>query len=101
MLYHIVMWKFKDSAGGKSKQENLAKAKSLLDTLPSRINEIKLFDVGVDIVHSKASYDLVLRSGFADLAALEAYQSHPEHMKVVEFLRGVQESRVVVDYEAP
>lgn len=101
MLYHIVMWKFKETAGGASKQENLSKAKSMLDALPPLISEIEAFEVGIDILHTEASYDLVLRSAFAGLDALKSYQVHPEHLKVVEFLRSVHESRIIVDYEAP
>jgi hypothetical protein len=41
----------------------------------------------------------VLSTEFDDRAALVAYQQHPEHVTVVEFLRKVQSARMVVDYE--
>jgi hypothetical protein len=99
MLKHIVMWKFKDAADGAGKQENLHKAKVLLDSLPDKISAIGEFEVGIDTLRSDASFDLVLNSSFADHRRLTAYQTHPEHVKVVEFLRKVQVSKVVVDYE--
>ncbi len=98
MLKHIVMWKFKEVADGSTKEENLRKAKALLDALPPKIPQIKLFEAGIDILHSDSSYDLVLISGFDDDASLVAYQKHPDHVTVVEFLRKVQMSKVVVDF---
>lgn len=98
MLKHIVMWKFKETAKGTSKEENLRKAKELLDSLPSEIPAIGGFEVGIDILHSDSSYDLVLNSSFNNRDELVAYQTHPLHVKVVEFLRKVQVGKTVVDY---
>ena len=100
MLKHIVMWKFKEAAEGATKEENLRKAKSLLDALPPTIPQIKTFEVGIDTLHSDTSYDLVLISGFDDEASLVTYQKHPEHVAVVEFLRNVQADKIVVDFYA-
>lgn len=100
MLKHIVMWKFKDAPEGAGKEENLRKAKSLLDSLSPIIPEIKDFEIGIDILHSDSSYDLVLSSTFENQNALSIYQKHPEHVKVVEFLRKAQSAKVVVDYAA-
>jgi hypothetical protein len=98
MFKHVVMWKFKDSAENGSRNENLQKAKQLLDALPEKIAVIRNFEVGIDILHSSTSYDLILNSSFENQQALVQYQTHPEHVKVVEFLRKVQISKVVVDY---
>ncbi len=100
MLKHIVMWKFKGAAEGVSAEENLRKAKSLLDLLPAKIPEIKAFEVGIDTLRSESSFDLVLISGFDNQDSLSKYQKHPEHLKVVDFLRKVQVSKTVVDYLA-
>ncbi|HTY60320.1 MAG TPA: Dabb family protein, partial [Bacteroidota bacterium] len=81
--------------------ENLRKAKAMLDALPGRIPEILSMEIGIDITGGAASGDLVLSSSFATTATLEAYQAHPEHQKVVPFLRAVQSSKFVVDYEIP
>jgi hypothetical protein len=37
---------------------------------------------------------------FKDIKGLDEYQNHPEHLKVAGFIRKVNESRVVADYEA-
>lgn len=100
MLNHIVMWKFKHEAEGTAREENCRKAKALLDSLPEKIPAIKFFQVGIDTLHADSSYDLVLISQFENQRELLAYQSHPEHVKVVEFLRRVHQSKVVVDFES-
>lgn len=98
MLKHIVMWKFKDAAEATDKDENLRTAKTLLDSLPPIIGEIKSFEVGIDTLHSDSSYDLVLISTFENAVTLAAYQTHPEHLKVIKFLRKVHAGKIVVDY---
>ena len=92
------MWKFKETAEGLTREENLRKAKNLLDSLPAQIPAIAGFEVGIDILHSESSYDLVLNSSFENKEQLVAYQTHPAHVKVVEFLRKVQTAKTVVDY---
>jgi hypothetical protein len=94
------MWKFKDVAEGTRKEENLHKAKAMLELLSTKIPHIKSFHVGVDVLHSETSYDLVLTSRFENLRTLGEYQAHPEHVKVVQFLRKVHLSKIVVDYES-
>jgi hypothetical protein len=100
MIHHIVMWKFKEAAEGTSKAENLQKAKAMLESLVPKIPAIKFFHVGIDVLHSETSYDLVLISKFENTLSLAAYQSHPEHVKVVEFLRKVHQSKIAVDCES-
>jgi hypothetical protein len=99
MLKHVVAWKFKESAESAAKEENLHHAKALLEGLKDKITEIKSLEVGIDTMKTKQSYDLVLESEFDNVEALLVYQTHPEHVKVGEFLRKVQQSRIVVDYE--
>jgi hypothetical protein len=101
MIRHIVCWKFLESAQGATKGENLRTAKAMLEALPRSIPEILSLEVGIDTAQGAASGDLVLTGSFASQSALEAYQRHPEHQKVVVFLRIVQSSKVVVDYEVP
>jgi len=98
MLKHIVMWKLKDFAEGKSKNENAKEIKSMLENLKGRINEIEFIEVGININDSVQSFDVVLYSEFKDEDDLEKYQKHPEHVKVGEFISKVREDRVVADY---
>lgn len=98
MIKHIVMWKLKDLAENKSKNENMQIMKNMLESLVDKIAEIEKLEVGLNIGSSEMAYDLVLYSEFKHEAALEVYQKHPEHLKVREFVGKVREKRVIVDY---
>ncbi len=100
MIKHIVLWKFKENAEGAPRATNLNKARLLLSELPSQIPGIVQYEIGKNVVPSDQAYDLALYAEFVDLAHLKAYQEHPAHRKVVEWLRRVHEGRAVVDYEA-
>lgn len=99
MIKHIVMWKLKESAEGADKKANALKIKQSLNNLVGKIQEIKLLEVGVDILKSEASFDVVLVSEFETMETLKAYQAHPEHVAVAGFIGKVVEKRVVIDYE--
>ena len=101
MLKHIVMWKFKDFAEGAMKIQNLHRAEAMFESLPAEISQIKKLEIGIDVLHTGTSYDLVLLCEFDDREALSQYQNHRRHMEIVEFLGKVQTAKVVVDYEIP
>ena len=97
MLKHIVMWKLKDYAEGRSRDENIKYIKSMLEALPGVIAEIKFIEVGANI-NADRSCDAVLYSEFETLEDLQAYQEHPEHKKVSEYVAKVREARIAGDY---
>ena len=97
MLKHIVMWKFKDFAEGKSREENIIYIKSMLESLVDLIPQIKFIEVGRNINPDK-SYDAVLYSEFDSPEDLEIYQNHPEHKKISEYVSKVRDARIVGDY---
>ncbi|KRT65968.1 MAG: stress responsive alpha-beta barrel domain-containing protein [Candidatus Dadabacteria bacterium CSP1-2] len=99
MIKHIVMWRLKEFANGVNKEENARKLKSHLESLKSKIKEIKRIEVGINIKSSDAASDVVLYSEFDSMDDLEAYQRHPEHMKVVDFVNEIRLERRVVDYK--
>lgn len=94
VIKHIVMWRIKDKD-----QEAMKKIKTDLEGLKGKIEEIKAIEVGIDFNGSDAAYDLVLYSEFDNKEGLVTYQSHPEHVKVGQFIKSVTVSRTVVDYE--
>ena len=97
MIKHIVMWKLKDFAEGKSREENIAYIKSKLETLSDIIPQIKFLEIGKNINPDK-NYDAVLYSEFDSLEDLEIYQNHSEHKKISEYVSKVRDARVVADY---
>lgn len=97
MVRHVVMWKFHEQADGRPKAENLGLARDALQALADKIPGIVEWEVGVNAVESPEAFDLVLVSLFESLDCLAVYQTHPEHLKVVAFLRKVRLHRSVVD----
>lgn len=98
MLKHIVLFKLKDSAAGTGKDQNARKLKAEIEALVGKIPQIGKMEVGINTVPSEAAYDVAIYSEFSDKGALEIYQKHPEHMKVVDFVKVVASGRAVVDY---
>ena len=98
MVKHLILWKLKDSAEGRSKAENATMIKEMLERLNGVIPQVVGLEVGVNFNNSDAAYDLALCSVFKNEADLAIYQSHPEHIKVSEFTKKVVDSRIIVDY---
>ena len=98
MIKHIVMFKLKESAEGRSRADNIKALQSMLEALPAKIKEIGFFEVGINFLEASVAFDLVLVSQFESIEALHSYQKHPEHLKVFDFVAKTCESRIVVDY---
>lgn len=99
MLKHIVMWKIKDQVGGLSKIESAQKAKRLLEDVAEKVPNILSLEVGLDCSGDELSSDLVMISTFASREGLATYLQHPEHLKIVPFMKSIRAERRVVDYE--
>jgi len=99
MIKHIVLWTFMEFAEGCNKTENLLKAKEALEALKEKIPEILSLEVGINFDASPDAFDLALYAEFGNKEGLHIYQNHPEHLKVVQFLRKVRDKRGVADYE--
>jgi hypothetical protein len=95
MIKHIVMWKFKDGVAEADKLE----MKRLLESLKGVVPSLVGIEIGMDIVGKEVSKDMVLTTEFASMDDLSAYANHPEHIKVVEFVKPLVCERAVVDYE--
>lgn len=99
MIRHVCMFKFKEEAQGRSKAENVAITKSMLDLLPEKIEYILSSQTYVgDSCQKSDNYDLILISDFDSLETLEKYKIHPDHVAVGDFMRPVRISRTCIDY---
>ena len=74
MLKHIVMWKLKEFAEGKTKAENALIMKENLERLVGIVPEIISLQVGINEKESDMAYDAVLISTFANAEALIVFQ---------------------------
>ena len=93
MLKHIVMFKFKDAS-----PEIVEETKRRLLAMKGRIPQLLDIQVGIDVLRSERSYDLVLETVFESLETMRAYQVHPVHEEFLQFFLPNRESTIVVDY---
>ena len=97
MVRHIVLWRLLEEAEGKNKWENAQIIKEGLEALVGVIPGLLEAEVGIN--ENGGDYHACLNSKFESMEALKAYDVHPEHEKVRDFVTKVRESRVAVDYE--
>lgn len=94
MLTHIVCWKYKAETTDKQKSEHVKKLRALQGMIPDIIS----FNVGADILHLDRSFDTGLVAVYPDTDALERYNVHEEHIKVVLLGNEIAERVVSVDF---
>lgn len=95
MIKHIVCFKLKDAAF-----ENCQKAAEILLSMKGKVTQIKEMEVGIDVLHSERSYDVILQVVVENMDELNAYQKDAYHCSVVKpFMHAVRETSVAVDYE--
>ncbi|MBQ9085803.1 MAG: Dabb family protein [Clostridia bacterium] len=99
MIRHVVMWKLKECAEGKTKRENLEYIRELLYSLPPLIPQIKHMEIAFDLSGTDASMDLMLLTEFNSMDDLRTYAVHPEHLKVSDYVKKAVEVRAVLDCE--
>ena len=95
MVVHIVTFKFKE----ENKKVNIIQAKQMLENLMGAVPTLRSMDVGINFSQEERAMDLSIITAFESKEGLDAYAIHPEHLKVVEFIKGVVEYSKVVDYE--
>lgn len=94
MVVHIVMFKFKE----ENKEANIQAVAVRLNALVALVPSLKSMEVGVNFTQSPRAFDLSLYCTFETKEDLDAYAIHPEHLKVVEFIKSVTLESKVVDY---
>lgn len=96
MITHVVMFKLKDTS-----EENLQKTKEILMSMEGKIDLLRHIEVGIDVLHSERSYDIILITKFDSMKDLDTYQEDPYHVEVVKkHMHAVRESSVAVDFES-
>ena len=98
MIKHIVMWNLRgDTAAEKARGISLLKKS--FESLRGRIPGLLHLEIGVDSSGIDYACDVVLYTEFDSQAALDAYASHPEHLRVKDELADLRVARHQVDYE--
>ena len=93
MVKHIVMFKLKENT-----KTNLDFAVSTLRSLEGKIETLRSVEIGVDFKKSDRSYDIVLTTQFDSEEGLAEYASHKNHLPVIDKMRDLCSSSIVVDY---
>jgi len=95
MIVHIVVFQFKE----ENKKPNIIQAKQMLENLMGTVPTLRSMDVGLNFSTEERAMDLSIITVFESKEGLDAYAVHPEHLKVVDFIKTVVEYSKVVDYE--
>ena len=99
MIRHIVMWNVR-GADPDEKRANIERLRASFHSLRGRIPGLLRLEVGVDVSGVDYACDVVLLSDFESQAALDAYATHPEHLRVKTEIGDIRTARHQVDYIA-
>ena len=95
MVVHIVMFQFKDD---DNKEEYISKASNMLNALLDSVPTLRSMEVGKNFDTSDRAMDLSIITSFDDKEGLQEYDIHPEHLKVVEYIKKRATFSKAVDY---
>lgn len=97
MIKHIVMW----NMAGDTIEDRSEAAKFLQSRFEGMRGEVPgLLHLEVGVDHSRVDYacDVVLYTEFESQDALDAYATHPAHLRVKDELGQMRIARFQVDY---
>jgi hypothetical protein len=97
LIRHVVMWNVR-GATRDEKLANIEQLKASFLGLRGRIPGLVHLEIGVDSSRVDYACDVVLVSDFSSQAALDAYATHPEHLRVKQELGTMRTHRHQVDY---
>jgi quinol monooxygenase YgiN len=97
VIKHIVMWNVRGETPA-AKARAIAQLQSSFASLRGRVPGLLHIEVGIDTSRADYACDVVLYSEFESQAALDAYASHPEHLRVKQELGDLRIARYQVDF---
>ncbi|MDV0445008.1 hypothetical protein MmiAt1_05600 [Methanimicrococcus sp. At1] len=99
MIKHIVLWKLKPAAEGKTAEENAGIIKEQLEGLYGKIPEIKSIQVQKNTLEGAGNYDIALIAEFETFETMTAYQKNPLHEEAAIYVKKAVEERAAIDFE--
>ncbi|MGK0466173.1 Dabb family protein [Clostridium sp.] len=94
MFTHIVFFKLKE-------KKQTSEARDILLSMEGNIPQLKIIEVGIDVMHTGRSYDLALITRFDCLEDMETYAVHEYHVNnVLKYLKPMLEDSKIVDFES-
>jgi hypothetical protein len=97
MVKHIVMWNVRGETS-EQKKETAMLVKSAFESLSGKIPGLTKLEVGLDVSAVDYACDVVLYTEFESQESLDAYASHPEHLRVKQVVGDARIARHQVDY---
>jgi quinol monooxygenase YgiN len=97
LIRHIVMWNVR-GASRDEKLANVERLKRSFHSLRGQVPGLLHLEIGVDTSGADYACDVVLVSEFGSQAALDAYATHPEHLRVKTEVGDLRTHRYQVDY---
>ncbi len=95
MVAHVVMYKFDHNF---EKMKNIAKARNMIEALPSKMEWINTLQVGVDFDRGRGAYDLCMYITFTTREKLLWFKSESAYLEVANFLKEVASESHFVDF---
>jgi hypothetical protein len=98
MINHTVLFKMKEFDSSSAKREAIERFTAALLNLKNEIPELKHIEVNPHHTLDAPSFDICLVTHFDNMADLDTYRVHPEHVKVLEMVKELTTERAAVDY---
>lgn len=92
MIRHIYLFKLKDKA-------KLQEAADMMMTLKEHVPYMTDIEVGIDFKGADNSYELCELCTFENREDFERFGTDPYHGKIREYMDGVREIGIKIDYE--
>lgn len=97
MIRHIVMWDLR-AVTAQEREAAAALVKQVFEGLRDKVPGLRHLEIGIDTSRADYACDVVLVSEFESQAALDAYATHPEHLRARSALGELRIARHQVDY---
>jgi hypothetical protein len=95
MIKHIVCFKIKEEY-----KNRIEEAKKTLLSMKENVPTVLDINVGIDLLHSERSYDIILEVWLESMEHLAIYQQDLYHCTVVKpLMHEIRCASVAVDYE--
>ena len=95
MIKHVVCFKIKEEC-----KNRIEEAKNTLLSMRENVPNIIKLNVGIDLLHSERSYDIILEVVLESMEYLSIYQQDEYHCNVVKpLMHAIRSASVAVDFE--
>jgi hypothetical protein len=98
MARHIVAWRLA-AESAREREAAVAGMRERIGSLVGVVPGLLSAELSTDAGRTPGNWDVVLVSEHATVADIDAYQVHPEHLRVAGWIRTVVSGRMCVDVD--